>query len=154
MEGDVSKSYINKIIESVKERILAEPVRLVYDKNIGSDTLNKIKNILKVDNDDSLIPGGRYHHRRDYMNFPKLNKPHLLYRKNDALLIPGLSLEKSLFKAIEKKDYLLYTPYHSFSYVVKFLREAALDPYVSLIKITIYRLSKISNVARALINAA
>ena len=43
MEGDVSKSYINKIIESVKERVLAEPVRLVYDKNIGSDTLNKIK---------------------------------------------------------------------------------------------------------------
>lgn len=154
MEGDVSKSYINKIIESVKERILAEPVRLVYDKNIGSDTLIKIKNILRVDNDDSLIPGGRYHHRRDYMNFPKLNRPHLLYRKNDALLIPGLSLEKSLFKAIEKKDYLLYTPYHSFSYVVKFLREAALDPDVSLIKITIYRLSKISNVARALINAA
>ena len=154
MEGDVSKSYINKIIESVKERVLAEPVRLVYDKNIGSDTLNKIKKILKVDNDDSLIPGGRYHHRRDYMNFPKLKRSDLLYSKNDPLLIPGLSLEKSLFKAIEKKDYLLYTPYHSFSYIIKFLREAALDPGVSLIKITIYRLSKISNVARALINAA
>ena len=154
MEGDVSKSYINKIIESVKERVLAEPVRLVYDKNIGSDTLSKIKKILKVDNDDSLIPGGRYHHRRDYMNFPKLKRSDLLYSKNEQLLIPGLSLEKSLFKAIEKKDYLLYTPYHSFSYVIKFLREAALDPDVSLIKITIYRLSKISNVARALINAA
>ncbi len=154
MEGDVSKSYINKIIESVRERILAEPVRLVYDKNIGSETLNKIKNLLKVGNNDSLIPGGRYHHRRDYMNFPKFNRPNLFYAKKEPLPIPGLSLEKSLFKAIEMKDYLLYTPYHSFSYIVKFLREAALDPDVTIIKITIYRLAKISNVARSLINAA
>ena len=39
MEGDLSKSYINKIMESVKERTLAEPVRLVYDKEISSQTL-------------------------------------------------------------------------------------------------------------------
>ena len=39
MEGDVSKSYINKIVESVRDRILAEPVRLVYDKEISEDTL-------------------------------------------------------------------------------------------------------------------
>ena len=40
MEGDLSKSYINKIIESVKERTLAEPVRLVYDKEISNETLS------------------------------------------------------------------------------------------------------------------
>ncbi len=154
MEGDVSKSYINKIMESVRERILAEPVRLVYDKDIASDTLEVIKNLLEVGTNDSLIPGGRYHHRRDYMNFPKLNRPDLQYERKQTLPIPGLSLEKSIFKAIDTKDYLLYTPYHSFSFVIKFLREAALDPDVTSIKITIYRLSKISNVARSLINAA
>ena len=41
------------------------------------------------------------------MNFPKLKRSDLLYSKNDQLLIPGLSLEKSLFKAIEKKDYFI-----------------------------------------------
>ena len=45
MEGDVSKSYINKIIESVRDRFLAEPVRLVYDKGIAPDTLKVIKNL-------------------------------------------------------------------------------------------------------------
>lgn len=154
MEGDVSKSYINKIIESVRERILAEPVRLVYDKEIGSDTLNIVKKLLGVGTNDSLIPGGRYHHRRDFMNFPQLNRTDLQYERKDPLPITGLSLEKSIFKALESKDYLLYTPYHSFSFVIKFLREAALDPEVTTIKITIYRLSKISNVARSLINAA
>lgn len=154
MEGDVSKSYINKIVESVRDRILAEPVRLVYDKDISQDTLEIIKKILGVGADDSLIPGGRYHLRRDYMNFPQLNRRDLQYERNEALPIKGLSLEKSIFKAIDPKDYLLYTPYHSFSFVIKFLREAALDPEVTTIKITIYRLSKISNVASSLINAA
>ena len=154
MEGDVSKSYINKIIESVRDRFLAEPVRLVYDKGIASDTLKVVKNLLGVGSNDSLIPGGRYHHRRDYMNFPQLNRKDLQYENKEPLPIKGLSLEKSIFKAVEAKDYLLYTPYHSFSFLIKFLREAALDPKVVTIKITIYRLSKISNVARSLINAA
>ncbi|MDC1012193.1 polyphosphate kinase 1 [Flavobacteriaceae bacterium] len=154
MEGDVSKSYINKIVESVRERILAEPVRLVYDNEIAPDTLEIVKNLLGVGTNDSLIPGGRYHHRRDYMNFPQLHRRDLQYERKDPLPIEGLSLEKSIFKALELKDYLLYTPYHSFSFVIKFLREAALDPEVTTIKITIYRLSKISNVARSLINAA
>jgi len=154
MEGDVSKSYINKIVESVRERILAEPVRLVYDNEIAPDTLEIVKNLLGVGTNDSLIPGGRYHHRRDYMNFPQLHRRDLQYERKDPLPIEGLSLEKSIFKALKSKDYLLYTPYHSFSFVIKFLREAALDPEVTTIKITIYRLSKISNVARSLINAA
>lgn len=153
MEGDVSKSYINKIVESVRERILAEPVRLVYDKEIAEDTLEVVKQILGMDSNDSLIPGGRYHHRRDYMNFPQFKNQNLQYDKVDPVPIPGLSLEKSIIKAVDKKDFLLYTPYHSFSYLIKFLREAALDPEVTTIKITIYRLSKLSNVSSALINA-
>lgn len=153
MEGDVSKSYINKIVESVRERILAEPVRMVYDKEIAEDTLEVVKQILGMDSNDSLIPGGRYHHRRDYMNFPQFKNPNLQYSMVDPVPIPGLSLEKSIIKAVDKRDFLLYTPYHSFSYLIKFLREAALDPEVTTIKITIYRLSKLSNVASALINA-
>ena len=153
MEGDVSKSYINKIVESVRERVLAEPVRLVYDTDIPEDTLNLVKDLLGIDTTDSLIPGGRYHLRRDYMNFPQLKNSYLQYDKMVPVTIPGLSLENSIIKAVDKKDFLLYTPYHSFSYLIKFLREAALDPEVTTIKITIYRLSRLSNVASALINA-
>ena len=154
MEGDLSKSYINKIIESVKERTLAEPVRLVYDKEISNETLSILMKKLIIDSTDSLIPGGRYHHRRDYMNFPGLNRPDLHYKKMNPLTIKGLSLKSSIIKAIDSKDFLINTPYHTFSYVIKFLRESALDPEVKSIKITIYRLSKISNVVSSLINAA
>ena len=154
LEEDVSISYIEKITMSVKDRMISDPVRLVYDKEIPNDTLEFVVRKLNIDSRDSLIPGGKYHHRRDYMNFPSLDRPDLLYSKFTPLQIPNLSLEENILKAIEKKDYLLYTPYQNFSYVIKFLREAAIDPKVKSIKITIYRLSKLSHVASALINAA
>ena len=154
LEEDVSISYIEKITMSVKDRMISDPVRLVYDKEIPNDTLEFVVRKLNIDSRDSLIPGGKYHHRRDYMNFPSLDRPDLLYSNFSPLQIPNLSLEENILKAIEKKDYLLYTPYQNFSYVIKFLREAAIDPKVKSIKITIYRLSKLSHVASALINAA
>src|SRR5690606_17625933 len=107
-----------------------------------------------IESNDSVIPGGRYHNRRDYMDFPSLGRMDLLYEKIQPLPVHGLNLERSIFEAIAKKDYLLYAPYHTFSYVVKFLREAALDPQVKTIKITIYRLAEISHIASSLINAA
>lgn len=153
-ESDLSKSFMDKISDSVKHRQVGDPVRFVYDKTIHDDTLEYLMSKMGIDKTDSIIPGGRYHNRRDYMGFPSLGRKNLMYDKMQALPVKGLSLESSIFEAISQKDYLLYAPYHTFSYVVKFLREAALDPKVKNIKITIYRLAQISHIASALINAA
>jgi polyphosphate kinase len=153
-ESDLSKSFIEKISDSVKHRQIGEPVRFVYDKTIHKETLRYLMSKMGIDTTDSIIPGGRYHNRRDYMGFPSLGRTDLLYEKIEPLPIKGLSLKDSIFEAISKKDYLLHAPYQTFSYVVKFLREAALDPKVKTIKITIYRLAEISHVASSLINAA
>jgi polyphosphate kinase len=153
LEGDLDKSYVEQLMDSVKDRLLGDPVRFVYDKNIDKDTLDFLLLKLEIENTDSLIPGGRYHNRRDYMKFPDLGAKHLLYDKIDPLPISGLSLQGSLLKKIAQKDYLQYTPYQTFSYTIKFLREAALDPSVKSIKITIYRLAEVSHIASSLINA-
>ena len=154
LEEDVSISYLEKITLSVKDRMISDPVRLVYDKEIPDQTLCFVMEKLNIDSTDSLIPGGKYHQRRDYMNFPSLDRPDLLYSSFPPLRIPMLSMEENILDAIDQKDYLLNTPYQDFSYVIKFLREAALDPKVKSIKITIYRLSKSSLIVSALINAA
>lgn len=153
-ESDLSKSFIDKLSDSVKDRQIGEPLRFVYDKTIHNETLEYLMSKMGIDTTDSIIPGGRYHNRRDYMGFPSLGRTDLLYDKIEALPVKGLSLEASIFEAIAKKDYLLYAPYQTFSYIVKFLREAALDPKVKTIKITIYRLAEISHIASSLINAA
>ena len=151
---DLSKSYIKKISEYVRKRKYSNPVRLVYDKDISKSTLDFIIKKLKITSNDSLIPGARYHQRRDYMDFPDLSRNDLLYEKKKPLNIQNFHIEANLLTQISKKDFLMYTPYHSFSYLVAFLRQSAIDPNVRSIKITLYRLSKNSNVISSLINAA
>ncbi|MRT15954.1 polyphosphate kinase 1 [Vitellibacter sp. q18] len=153
IDSDLSRSFIDKISKSVKKRSVGDPVRFVYDKSIDKRTLQFLLQKMGIDKTDSIIPGGRYHNRRDYMNFPRLGRPDLQYAPTEPLPIPGLSLQGSLFDKIIEKDYLLHAPYQTFMYVVKFLREAALDPKVKSIKITIYRLAEVSNIASSLINA-
>lgn len=153
-DSDLSKSFIEKISDSVKERRVGEPVRFVYDQSIEKDTLEFFLTRMKIDSSDSIIPGGRYHNRRDYMDFPNLGRYDLLQKQNVPLTIPGLNLEGSMLKSISEKDYLLHTPYQSFSYVIRFLREAALDPEVQSISITLYRLASNSQIVSSLINAA
>ncbi|RZJ54997.1 MAG: polyphosphate kinase 1, partial [Flavobacterium sp.] len=154
IDSDQSKSLMEKISTSVKERRVGETVRFVYDQSIGKDTLEFFLKRMEIDSTDSIIPGGRYHNRRDYMNFPNLGRYDLLYKQNVPLPISGLSLEGSMLQKIKHKDYLLNAPYQSFSYIIKFLREAALDPKVFSIKITLYRLAKNSQIVSSLINAA
>jgi polyphosphate kinase len=154
IDSDLSKSMLEKIASSVKDRRIGEPVRFIYDQEIDKDTLQFFLDKMSIDATDSIIPGGRYHNRRDYMDFPNLGRYDLLYKKNDPLPIPGLSLEGSILEKISERDYLLNAPYQSFSYLIKFLREAALDPKVVSIKITLYRLAKNSQIISSLINAA
>lgn len=153
IDSDLSRSFIEKISKSVKKRSSGDPVRFVYDKSIDIETLQFLLAKMGIDKTDSIIPGGRYHNRRDYMNFPRLGRPDLQYEPKEPLPIPGLSMDGRLFDKILEKDYLLHTPYQTFMYVIKFLREAALDPKVKTIKITIYRLAEVSHIASSLINA-
>ena len=154
IESDLGISFLEKLSKSVKNRIDGDPVRFIYDKNIAPDTLSYLLNKMKIEHNDSIIPGGRYHFRRDYMDFPNMGRKDLLYVKEKPLAIIGLSLNDNLFDKIAQKDFLQYTPYHTFSYIIKFLREAAIDPRVKTIRITIYRLAKISHITSSLINAA
>ncbi len=153
IDNDLTKSFIEKISSSVEHRKISDPVRFVYDKGIDKDTLQFLKEKMNIVDTDSVIPGGRYHNRRDYMGFPSLGRQDLMYKKIEALPIKGLSMKGSLLDKIAQKDHLIYTPYHTFAYVTKFLREAALDPKVRTIKITVYRLASDSQIASALINA-
>jgi polyphosphate kinase len=154
IDNDLSKSFIEKISSSVDNRKISDPVRFVFDKNIGQDTLRFLQEKMGITDTDSVIPGGRYHNRRDYMSFPSLGKQDLMYKKITPLPIKGIDPEGSFLDQIGKKDYLQYVPYHKFSYIIRFLREAALDPKVKAIKVTVYRLADNSQVVASLINAA
>ena len=154
IDDDLEKSFLEKISTSVSNRKISDPVRFVYDKSIKLDTLTFLKEKIGIEDTDSVIPGGRYHNRRDYMSFPNFGRAELQYDKIEPLPVPNFEMEVSVFDQIRSRDYMLYTPYQNYAYVIRFLKEAALDPKVKEIKITIYRLANNSQVAAALINAA
>ena len=152
-DDDISKSFLDKIAQSVKERSSAEPVRFVYDSEIRLDTLNFLLKQMGINNEtDSIIPGGKYHNRRDYMDFPNLHTD-LVYEPMQPLNVKGFSHSDNTFDKLKEKDFMIHTPYHKFSYVISFLMKSSIDPKVKKISITIYRLSKLSKIASALINA-
>ncbi|MGA0986675.1 MAG: polyphosphate kinase 1 [Flavobacteriaceae bacterium] len=154
IDDDLDKSFLEKISTSVSNRKISDPVRFVYDKRIKLDTLTFLTEKIGIEDTDSVIPGGRYHNRKDYMNFPNFGRSALQYSKIEPLAVPNFEMEVSVFDQIRQRDYMLYTPYQNYAYVIRFLKEAALDPKVKEIKITIYRLAGNSQVAAALINAA
>lgn len=152
-DTDLHKSFVEKISSGVRDRKQGEIVRFVYDQEMDQDLLDYLLKNVEIEMNDSIIPGGRYHNRRDYMGFPTLGRLDLTYPKQIPAAVLDLDMEDSIIQQLQKKDYLIYTPYQSFSYLVRFLREAALDPQVLSIKITLYRLAKNSQIISSLINA-
>ncbi|TWP26067.1 polyphosphate kinase 1 [Apibacter muscae] len=154
VDNDVQISYMESVAGALKERQKGLPVRLVYDKTIDSKTLVFLKKMLNLDEYDSLSPGGKYHNKKDFMKFPTLGRKDLEYKKITPIIPKILREEKNYFKAFAKEDTLIYTPYYDYSVFLKFLRGAAIDPKVTKIKITIYRVANNSQIISALINAA
>lgn len=152
-DTDLHKSFVEKISSGVRDRREGEVVRFVYDSEMDPETLEFLLKHIEIELTDSIIPGGRYHNRRDYMGFPNMGRSDLAYPKLIPSSVANLNLEDSIIQQVQKKDFMIYTPYQSFSYLVKFLREAALDPQVLSIKITLYRLAKNSQIISSLINA-
>jgi polyphosphate kinase len=154
VDNDIVESLLEKISKGVKNRKKGQPVRFVFDSKISPDLLQFIIKKMDIDEDDNLMPGGRYHNFKDFMGFPNLGVPEMV---NEPLLpvpIPHLEDAPSILEVIKQKDFSLHYPYQSFSYYVQMLREASIDPQVTSIKITLYRVATESKVVRALMNAA
>ena len=153
IDTDVSKSLMEKISKSVKQRSKGEPVRLVYDKAIPANFLDFILRKIKLRESECLIPGGRYHNYKDFINFPRIGRKDLWNQTLAPSEHPGFKGQKSLLNVIRKKDVLISYPYHTFNHIIDILREAAIDPKVLSIKITLYRVANNSSIVNALINA-
>ena len=153
IDTDISKSFMEKISRSVKQRIKGEPVRLVYDGKIPNSLLAYILQKIKLKETEYLMAGGRYHNFKDFISFPRIGRKELYYKNPPQLEHPRLSGQKSMLNAIRQKDILLAYPYNTFNHIIDILREAAIDPNVSSIYITLYRVSNHSNIINVLVNA-
>lgn len=154
IDEDISKSFMELLAESVKQREAGVPVRFIFDRNMPDDLLNKLMKQFNIGTQDHTMQGGRYHNSKDLMSFPNIAGDELSYPPILELSNKYIQPGKKIFSAIRERDIMLHYPYQSFQYIIDLLREASIDPKVRSIKMTLYRIANPSSVANALINAS
>ncbi|MCI7016891.1 MAG: RNA degradosome polyphosphate kinase [Prevotella sp.] len=154
MDNDLNSGVMQKVAKGVKSRKSGEPIRVIYDDSMPKELLKRIMSRLNIDTLDTIVSGGRYQNHKDLMAFPDCGRTDLKYPKWTPILKPELETEQSILDTIRQKDRFIHVPYHSFNSFIRVLREAALNPDVKGINVTLYRLAKASKVVKALICAA
>ncbi len=149
IDDEFQGDLLAKINEGLGSRKKGIPSRFLYDPSMPAPMLETFAKLFKLTEDD-MIPGGRYHNFSDLMSFPNPGITALENKPLPLLSHADLKDKKSLFAAIEENDVLLTYPYQSYDYLIQFLKEAATDPAVIAVKITLYRVASNSQVIEQL----
>jgi len=155
VEEDSSEDLMKMVEEHLRSRRRGAVVRLQYEQGLSQALLDMLIEELELSPED-LYPTEGFAAFSDLMQiYAQLDLPHLKDPPLPPLPVPQLDTHSSVFEAIAKNDILLMHPYQSFDdSVVRFVREAADDPKVLAIKVTLYRISPTSPIAAALERAA
>ncbi|QDX96835.1 polyphosphate kinase 1 [Pectobacterium carotovorum subsp. carotovorum] len=150
---EMESSLLELMSSSLKQRLTAEPVRFVYQRDMPDAMVEMLLEKLGISSYDSVIPGGRYHNFKDFISFPNVGRANLVNKPLPRLRHTGFNHFRNGFDAIRERDVLLYYPYHTFEHVLELLRQASFDPNVLSIKINIYRVAKDSRIINSMIHA-
>lgn len=144
---------IARLEQRVKERSKGLPTRFLYDKSMPPEVLRRIRKLFNISKYD-VIPGARYHNFNDFFGFPDpTNNPGFRDPALPPLDHPELRKANSLLADIAQNDRLLHFPYQKYDYVPRLIAEAAENPEVARISITLYRVANNSQVTQALLFA-
>ena len=152
IDDEFTGNLLSKIKKGINKRDNGVPSRFLYDENIPKPFLKFLRDSLLLDKAD-LVPGGRYHNYSDFFGFPSSDNSNLEFAKLSEINHKDIDKHSSIFDAISEKDHLLFFPYQSYNYVVRFFEAAAIDPNVKSIKITQYRVAKNSAIVKSMIKA-
>jgi polyphosphate kinase len=155
VEEDSAEDLMKVVEEHLRSRRRGAVVRLQYEQGLSPVLLEMLIEELELAPED-LYPTEGFAAFSDLMQiYNQVDLPHLKDPPLPPLPVPQLDSHTSIFEAIGRNDILLMHPYQSFDdSVVRFVREAADDPKVLAIKVTLYRISPTSPVAAALERAA
>ncbi|MEO6347583.1 MAG: polyphosphate kinase 1 [Aquaticitalea sp.] len=153
IEDEFSGNLMEKIKESLPNRETGQATRVLIDERMPSDFQEVLKKALDITNVD-IVLGGTYHNFKDFFKFPNPTEKDLYFEPLPPLPHPVVSEYDSMFTAIDTKHQLMHYPYQSFEPIIKLLEEAAIDPTVKVIKMTMYRLAEDSRLNSAIAKAA
>jgi len=153
LTGEIDDSLMDRLTHGIKQRLTAEPTRLVYDREMPDRIVEMLKRELGISQIDAIIPGGRYHNMKDFLHFPPIGKASLQNDPLPPVASSALDNQRNYFSVIKDQDVLLHFPYHDFYHLTEWLRQAAKDPAVESIRITLYRVADTSLIVKSLLDA-
>jgi polyphosphate kinase len=153
INDEIDESFVEKMSESMKQRLIAEPVRVIVDAEMPEEMIKNLRKRLKISSFDSLLAGGAYRNFKDFIGFPNVGRAYLENTPLPAINTRIFTEFDTVFDAISHKDILLYYPYHRFLHFTEFVRQAAFDPSVKHIRLNIYRVATKSRIVSSLIDA-
>ena len=154
IEDNLTKPFMLQMAEGVKRRGQGDPVQIVYDKSMPPKMLTLLRQVVQAKEHDHFFPSGKHHNLLDLVKIPTLSKKRDLVYKEQPPIYKEFTKKSGIMKRMDKEDFMLFFPYHNFNHYIDFLREAAIDPQVQSIYITIYRAAIESDVMNCLIHAA
>ncbi len=152
ISDDFSADLLDKIEKKLSSRDLGNASRFLYEHGMPSHLQMYLASIFNLTVSE-MFEGGRYHNLSDLFAFPVFDKS-LLYEPEVPILYPKAAGEGDIFKIVARQDVLLHLPYHSYTPVLTFFNQAAVDVDVTEIYITLYRVASESHIVNALISAA
>ncbi|AZA84933.1 polyphosphate kinase 1 [Chryseobacterium lactis] len=154
LDNDIRTNFAEKIEKGLKNRRKGKPTRFVFDKDMDKALLELLIRKLNLTKKDSIIPGGKIHNFKHFMDFPDVFETYTRPVERTSFTHQAFEHGERVTDVILKEDVLLTFPYHKYNPVIDLLREAAMDPDVKSIQITAYRLASSSKIINALIYAA
>ncbi|EAQ40014.1 polyphosphate kinase [Dokdonia sp. MED134] len=153
LDDEVDGILAERIYESLKRRHQGQPTRLLYDASMDKEDAKRLRKLLNVGKVD-MMPGGRYHNFNDFFSFPDpTDNPKLHYQEQPSIPHSTLAHTDDYFTALKERDHLVHFPFMSFNYVERFIEQASIDPTVTEIKISLYRVANESPLTTALLKA-
>jgi len=144
------EDLLASIEESLRERRLGTAVRLQHDGDLPPDILAMLLDELELSPEDRYEDEGFTAFSDLFQLYTAVDVPRLKDRPLPPHPVPAFERAPDIWSAIRTQDVLAHHPYHTFDAVTRFVREAAADPKVLAIKMTLYRVSPASPIAHAL----
>lgn len=151
---EFSGPLLEKVENMLVKRQLGVPTRFLYDARMPDALRDSLAGYFRIAHVE-LVAGGRYHNLKDLAELPMPSaNSACAYPPMPAAPVAALEGEGSLLDTVKEKDVLLHVPYQRYDYILRYFNEAATDPDVKEIYVTLYRVASGSQIVHALISAA
>ncbi len=152
LDTEYSGDLLQKIERQLSKRAFGAPSRFLYETGMPKNVQLFLASTFKLKFEE-MFEGAHYHNLKDLIDFPQFGK-HLTYKTQKPLSLHEIMNSGDIFNILNKQDILLHLPYQSYNLVLAFFNQAAVDPAVTDIYITLYRVAAESHIVNALISAA